>query len=86
MGDSRWRTLYQAAVFEVDPEMVGARAKAAELAINAHVFSDYQHISGDERLAMEHALSALDVLKLERGHTAIGELSVTGSLSEKGKL
>jgi hypothetical protein len=67
MADSQWRTLYQAAVFEVDPEKIEGRAKAAELAINAHVFSDYQHISGAERSDMQSALSALDVLKLEAG-------------------
>jgi hypothetical protein len=65
MADSQWRALYQAAVFEVDPEKVQARAKAAELAINAHVFSDHQHISGAERSDMLHALTALGVLKLE---------------------
>jgi hypothetical protein len=65
MADSQWRTLYQAAVFEVDPEKIEGRAKAAELAINAHVFSDHQHISAAERSDMQQALSALDVLKLE---------------------
>ena len=67
MTENSWRALYQAAVFEVDPEKVGGRAKAAELAINAHVFSDYQHISRDERADMTRALSALDVLNLEGG-------------------
>ena len=42
MADNQWRTLYQAAVFEVDPEKIEGRAKAAELAINAHVFSDHR--------------------------------------------
>jgi hypothetical protein len=65
MADSQWRTLYQAAVFEVDPEKIEARAKAAELAINAHVFSDHQHISGAERSDMLQALTALGVLKVE---------------------
>ena len=65
MADSQWRTLYQAAVFEVDPEKIEDRAKAAELAINAHVFSDHQHISPAERTEMQYALSALDVLMLE---------------------
>jgi hypothetical protein len=59
MSENHWRAMYQAAVFEIDPEKVGDRAKAAELAINAHVFSDYQHISRDERADMQHALSAL---------------------------
>lgn len=71
MADSQWRALYQAAVFEVNPEKVQARAKAAELAINAHVFSDHQHISGAERSDMLHALTALGVLKLEG--EAVGE-------------
>ncbi|HXN17485.1 MAG TPA: hypothetical protein VN875_04065 [Candidatus Binatus sp.] len=65
MADSQWRTLYQAAVFEVDPEKIEGRAKAAELAINAHVFSDHQHISGAERSDMLQALTALGVLILE---------------------
>jgi hypothetical protein len=65
MADSQWRTLYQAAVFEVDPEKIAGRAKAAELAINAHVFSDHQHISGAERSDMLRALAALGVLMLE---------------------
>jgi hypothetical protein len=69
MAESRWRTLYQAAVIEIDPEKVGARAIAAELAINSHIFADYQHISRDERSAMEHALSALGVLTLEEGQS-----------------
>jgi hypothetical protein len=74
MPENHWRALYQAAIFEVDPEKVGARAKAAELAINAHVFSDYQHISVAERADMQHALSALDVLRLEGEQSAVGEL------------
>ena len=71
MADSQWRTLYQAAVFEVDPEKIEGRAKAAELAINAHVFSDHQHISPAERSDMLHALTALGALKLEG--EAVGE-------------
>ena len=61
-------------VFELDRTKVEARAEAAELAINAHVFSDYQHISLAERADMQHALSALDVLKLEGEKSAVGEL------------
>jgi hypothetical protein len=72
MPENHWRALYQAAVFEVDPEKVGARAEAAELAINARVFTG-QDISGGERADMQHALSALGVLKLESEERAIGE-------------
>jgi hypothetical protein len=61
-------------VFELDRTKVEARAEAAELAINAHVFAGQQHISGDERLDMRDALSALRVLKLEGEHSAVGEL------------
>jgi len=71
MPEIHWRTLYQAAVFEVDPEKVGDRTKAAELAINAHVFSDYQQISRDERADMQRALSALGALKLEWEQSAV---------------
>jgi len=74
MTENNWRALYQAAVFEVDREKVGARAKAAELASNAHVFSDYQHISVAERADMQHAPSTLDVLRLEEEQSAVGEL------------
>jgi hypothetical protein len=86
MADNQWRTLYQAAVFEVDPKKIEGRARAAELAINAHVFSDHQHISGAERMDMQHALSALDALKLEREPSAAGEIKRDGSVSKKGKL
>jgi hypothetical protein len=74
MSENHWRALYQAAVFEVDPEKVGARATAAEIAINTHVFEDYQHLSRDERADMQRALSALDVLKLESDKSTGGEL------------
>jgi hypothetical protein len=73
MPENQWRALYQAAVFELDRKKIGARAEAAELAINTHVFADYQHISRDERADMQHALSALGVLKLEGERTAVGE-------------
>jgi len=82
MADRRWRTLYHAAVFEVDPEKVEGRAKAAELAINAHVFSDYQHISRDERADMTRALSALEVLKLEGGRAQSANSTVTRKSSD----
>jgi hypothetical protein len=58
MVENHWRALYQAAVFELDQKKIGARAEAAEMAINTHVFADYQHISRDERADMQHALSA----------------------------
>jgi hypothetical protein len=74
MTENNWRALYQAAVFEVDREKVGASAMAAELAINAHVFSDHQHTSSAERADMQHALSTLDILRHEGQQSAMGEL------------
>jgi hypothetical protein len=74
MPENHWRALYQAAVFELDRKKIGARAEAAELAINTHVFADYQHISGDEHADMQYALSALRVLKLEGEQNAVVEL------------
>jgi len=65
LTENNWRALYRAAVFEVDPEKIGGRVKTAELAINAHVFSDHQHISSSERADMQHALSTLDIFRLE---------------------
>jgi hypothetical protein len=86
MADSQWRNLYQAAVIEADPEKIEGRAKAAELAINAHVFSDHQHISGAERMDMQNALTALDALKVEGEPSALGEIKRDGSVSKKSKL
>jgi len=69
MSEHPWRALYQAAILELDPEKIAARATAAEISINAHVFADYQHINADERTAMERALSALDALRLDGTRT-----------------
>jgi hypothetical protein len=65
--------LYQTAIFELDRNKLLERATAAELAINGHVFADYQHISASERLAMNDALSALR-LKGEAEQNTVGEL------------
>jgi len=69
MSEHPWRALYQAAILELDPEKIAARATAAEISINAHVFADYQHIDAAERTEMEHALSALDALRFDGAPT-----------------
>jgi len=69
MSEHPWRALCQAAILELDPEKIAARATAAEISINAHVFADYQHIDAAERKDMEHALSALDALRLDGKRT-----------------
>jgi hypothetical protein len=69
MAEHPWRALYQAAILELDPEKIAARATAAEISINAHVFADYQHIDAVERTDMERALSALDALRLDGSRT-----------------
>ena len=65
MTEHPWRALYQTAILELDPEKIAARATAAEISINAHVFADYQHIDASERADMERALSALDALRFD---------------------
>ncbi len=69
MAEHPWRALYQAAILELDPEKIAARATAAEISINAHVFADYQHIDAAERTEMERALSALDALRFDGAPT-----------------
>ena len=69
MAEHPWRALYQAAILELDTEKISARATAAEISINAHVFADYQHIDAVERADMEHALSALDALRFDGAPT-----------------
>jgi hypothetical protein len=76
MAENHWRALYQAAVLELDREKVGAPAEAAELATNAYDSAGQQHISGDERADMKHALSALGVLKLEGSRPQLANVSV----------
>jgi hypothetical protein len=64
MVENNWRTLYQAAVLEVDPVKLELRVKAVEDAIRARQSLDGQ-VSGEERVAMKDALDSLGVLKLE---------------------
>lgn len=66
MDGNRWRELYQAAILELDPELLLARVKAAEGAIRARA-SLNGDISSGERIAVQDALSALVILKRGRG-------------------
>jgi hypothetical protein len=62
MVESQWRTLFKAAILELDPNQVQARVKAAEEAIYARASRD-SRIPRDERRAMDDALCTLRVLK-----------------------
>jgi hypothetical protein len=60
----QWRALYKAALLELDPEQLQARAKAAEDAIRARM-SDAR-VPHNERIAMEEALLTLSILKRKK--------------------
>jgi hypothetical protein len=59
---SHWRELYRAALLELDLDKLGERVKAAEEAISARS-SLNGGILNDERIALQDAMSALNVLK-----------------------
>jgi hypothetical protein len=65
MTHNDWKELYRAAVLETDQTEMGNRVKAAEEAFDLHT-SNGNHLSGDERAAMDNAGSSLQVLKQER--------------------
>jgi hypothetical protein len=66
MEESHWRNLYRAAVLEIDLHKLRDRVQAAEVAIRARAALNGA-ISREERTAIEDAISALNVLKRERG-------------------
>jgi hypothetical protein len=59
---SHWRELYRAALLELDLDKLGERVKVAEEAIRARA-SLNGGIVNDERIAIQDALAALNVLK-----------------------
>jgi hypothetical protein len=59
---SNWRDLYRAALLELDLEKLAERVEAAEKAIRARSSLNGSVLS-DERIALQDATSALDVLK-----------------------
>jgi hypothetical protein len=59
---SHWRELYRAAILEVNRELLQARVKTAEDVIHARA-SLNGDIPGGERIAMQDALSTLNILK-----------------------
>jgi hypothetical protein len=59
---NNWRELYRAALFELDISKLGERVKAAEEAIHARTSIDGKILS-DERLALQDAMNALNLLK-----------------------
>jgi hypothetical protein len=62
VNGSHWRELYRAALLELDLDKLGERVKAAEEAISARS-SLNGGVSHDERIALKHAMSAMNVLK-----------------------
>jgi hypothetical protein len=65
MVESQWRSLYRAAILELDPKQLQARVKAAEEAIHARTSSGAR-VSRDERREMEDALSTMRILKAKK--------------------
>jgi hypothetical protein len=63
--EKNWQALYAAAVLEVDLVSLELRVIALEAAIRARQ-SLNGDVSSEERAAMQHALDAVGVLKLER--------------------
>ena len=59
---THWRELYRAALLELDLDKLGERVKAAEEAISARS-SLNGGVLNDERIALQDARSALNVLK-----------------------
>jgi hypothetical protein len=62
MIESEWRTLYRAAILELDPKRLRARVKAAEDAIHTRASADAR-VPRDERREMDDALATMRVLK-----------------------
>jgi hypothetical protein len=67
MLENNWRTLYKAAVLEIDSVKLELHVKAVEDAIRARQSLDGQ-VSSEERAAMKDALDSLGVLKIEWNH------------------
>jgi len=64
MGENTWRELYKAAILELDDNKLGERLRAAVEAIRARASLNGE-ISSEERIAIEDATSALQVLQQE---------------------
>jgi hypothetical protein len=71
---SHWRELYRAALLELDLDKLGERVNTAEEAIRARA-SLNGGILNDERIAIQDAISALNVLKdgLKRSNPRIND-------------
>jgi hypothetical protein len=63
LDGSHWRELYRAALLELDLEKLAERVEVAEQAIRARALLN-GGISSDERIAIQDATSALNVLKV----------------------
>lgn len=65
MDENSWQALYNAAILEVDPFKLEARVNTLEEIIRARQALDGE-VSPEERAAMQTALDALGVLKIDR--------------------
>ena len=74
MDGGHWRELYRAALLELDLDKLGERVNTAEEAIRARA-SLNGGILNDERIAIQDAISALNVLKdgLKRSNPRIND-------------
>lgn len=78
MVQNHWRDPYRAAVLEVDLQQLKYRVQAAEDAIRARA-AGRGEISREERIAIEVAMSALNVLKQEPGGTRFERKGIAAS-------
>ncbi len=67
MTEYPWWESYKFAVLETDKKKLRDRVIAAEQAIRARASLDGQ-VSGDERIAIQDAMSALQMLRRESEH------------------
>ena len=65
MDSNDWRELYRAALLELDLDKLGERVKTADEAIRARASLDGD-VPSDERIAIQNAMAALNVLRQGR--------------------
>jgi hypothetical protein len=68
VDSNNWRELYRAALLELDLDKLGERVKTADEAIRARASLDGD-VSSDERIAIQNAMAALNLLRQGRRYT-----------------
>jgi hypothetical protein len=58
-AQTRWRQLFEAAVFELDPEQLPGRITKASIAVLDRIEGGFPNLSQVERLALHDALDML---------------------------